>query len=144
MVRKRTKGRDYAVQMLYSSTVAENTPEETKSSFRLEYEKELPEILDFADKLFDIAYKNKEKDETLISEFIAKNWTIDRIGLLERCILRLGISELFEGDAPYYAVIDDYVTLAKSYGDEKSASFVNGILENVKNKFSLEMNNDSK
>ncbi len=144
MVRKRTKGRDYAVQMLYSSTVAENTPEETKSSFRLEYEKELPEILDFADKLFDTAYKNKEKDETLISEFIAKNWTIDRIGLLERCILRLGISELFEGDAPYYAVIDDYVTLAKSYGDEKSASFVNGILENVKNKFSLEMNNDSK
>lgn len=144
MVRKRTKGRDYAVQMLYSSTVAENTPEETKSSFRLEYEKELPEILDFADKLFDTAYKNKEKDEKLISEFIAKNWTIDRIGLLERCILRLGISELFEGDAPYYAVIDDYVTLAKSYGDEKSASFVNGILENVKNKFSLEMNNDSK
>lgn len=144
MVRKRTKGRDYAIQMLYSSTVAENTPEETKSSFRLEYEKELPEILDFADKLFDTAYKNKEKDETLISEFIAKNWTIDRIGLLERCILRLGISELFEGDAPYYAVIDDYVTLAKSYGDEKSASFVNGILENVKNKFSLEMNNDSK
>lgn len=144
MVRKRTKGRDYAVQMLYSSTVAESTPEETKSSFRLEYEKELPEILDFADKLFDTAYKNKEKDETLISEFIAKNWTIDRIGLLERCILRLGISELFEGDAPYYAVIDDYVTLAKSYGDEKSASFVNGILENVKNKFSLEMNNDSK
>ena len=60
MVRKRTKGRDYAVQMLYSSTVAENTPEETKSSFRLEYEKELPEILDFADKLFDTAYKNKE------------------------------------------------------------------------------------
>lgn len=144
MVRKRTKGRDYAVQMLYSSTVAENAPEETKSSFRLEYEKELPEILDFADKLFDTAYKNKEKDEALISEFISKNWTIDRIGLLERCILRLGISELFEGDAPYYAVIDDYVTLAKSYGDEKSASFVNGILENVKNKFSLEMSHDSK
>lgn len=144
MVRKRTKGRDYAVQMLYSSTVAESTPDETKSSFRMEYEKELPEILDFADKLFDTAYRNREKDETLISEFISKNWTIDRIGLLERCILRLGISELFEGDAPYYAVIDDYVTLAKSYGDEKSASFVNGILENVKNKFSLEMSHDSK
>lgn len=144
MVRKRTKGRDYAVQMLYSATVAENTAEETKSSFRLEYEKELPEILDFADKLFSTAYKNKEKDEALISELISKNWTLERIGLLERCILRLGISELFEGDAPYYAVIDDYVTLAKSYGDEKSASFVNGILENVKNKFSLEMSNDSK
>ncbi len=144
MVRKRTKGRDYAVQMLYSATVAENTAEETKSSFRLEYEKELPEILDFADKLFSTAYKNKEKDEALISELISKNWTLERIGLLERCILRLGISELFEGDAPYYAVIDDYVTLAKSYGDEKSASFVNGMLENVKNKFSLEMSNDSK
>ena len=133
MVRKRTKGRDYAVQMLYSVTISENTAEETKDAFRMEYQKELPEILDFADKLFDAAYKNKEKDEN-----------IDRIGIIERCILRLGISELFEGNAPYYAVIDDYVTLAKHYGDEKSASFVNGILENIKNKFSLEMAHDSK
>lgn len=144
MVRKRTKGRDYAVQMLYSVTISENTAEETKDAFRMEYQKELPEILDFADKLFDAAYKNKEKDENIISEFISKNWTIDRIGIIERCILRLGISELFEGNTPYYAVIDDYVTLAKHYGDEKSASFVNGILENIKNKFSLEMAHDSK
>lgn len=144
MVRKRTKGRDYAVQMLYSATVADNTPEETKSSFRLEYDKELPEILNFADKLFDCAYKNKEKDEEIISQLISKNWTIERIGIIERCILRLGISELFDGDAPYYAVIDDYVTLAKNYGDERSASFVNGLLENVKNKFSLELNNGKK
>ncbi len=139
MVRKRTKGRDYAIQMLYSSTIAEDSLEDTKAAFRLEYESEKPEILDFADKLFESAYKNKEKDESIISQLISKNWTIDRIGILERCILRLGISELFEGDAPYYAVIDDYVTLAKLYGDDKSASFVNGVLENVKNKFSLEL-----
>ena len=83
MVRKRTKGRDYAVQMLYSVTISENTAEETKDAFRMEYQKELPEILDFADKLFDAAYKNKEKDENIISEFISKNWTIDRIGIIE-------------------------------------------------------------
>lgn len=144
MKRKRTQGRDYAIQMLYSATLADNSVNETKSSFRLEYADEAEDILDFADKLFETAYKNKEKDEAIISELINKNWTIDRIGAIERCILRLGISELFEGDAPYYAVIDDYVTLAKNYGDEKSASFVNGILENVKNKFSIELNNGRK
>lgn len=144
MKRKRTKGRDYAIQMLYSSIVAENTIEETLSSFRLEYADETNDVLDFADKLFKTAYHNKEKDEAIISQLINKNWTIDRIGTIERCILRLGISELFEGDAPYYAVIDDYVTLAKNYGDEKSASFINGVLENVKNKFSIELNNGKK
>lgn len=144
MKRKRTKGRDYAIQMLYSAALADNSVEETKSSFRLEFTDESSDVLDFADKLFETAFKNKEKDEAIISELINKNWTIDRIGAIERCILRLGISELFEGDAPYYAVIDDYVTLAKNYGDEKSASFVNGILENVKNKFSIELDNDRK
>ncbi len=144
MVRKRTKGRDYAIQMLYSATVAENSVEDTKSAFRLEYNQESEDILDFADKLFDCAYKNKEKDEEIISQLISKNWTLERIGTLELCILRLGISELFEGDAPYYAVIDDYVTLAKSYGDNKTASFINGVLENVKNKFSLELAHDKK
>lgn len=144
MKRKRTQGRDYAIQMLYSATFSENSVEETKSSFKLEYFDESDEILDFAGRLFETAYKNKEKDETIISELMNKNWTIDRIGAIERCILRLGISELFEGDAPYYAVIDDYVTLAKSYGDEKSASFVNGILENVKNKFAIELDNGRK
>lgn len=144
MKRKRTKGRDYAIQMLYSAILAENSVEETLSSFRLEYANEDSNVLDFSDKLFITAYNNKEQDETIISELINKNWTIDRIGTIERCILRLGISELFNGDAPYYAIIDDYVTLAKNYGDEKSASFVNGILESVKNKFSIELSNGRK
>ena len=91
MKRKRTKGRDYAIQMLYSAALADNSVEETKSSFRLEYADESSDVLDFADKLFETAFKNKEKDEAIISELINKNWTIDRIGAIERCILRLGI-----------------------------------------------------
>ena len=126
--------------------------------FQIEFQKEniKEQVEDFLDSYGDVKYDKdyflevingvmnslNEIDE--IIETKAKDWTIDRIGAIERCILRLGISELFEGDAPYYAVIDDYVTLAKNYGDEKSASFVNGILENVKNKFSIELYNDKK
>ncbi len=139
MKRKRTQGRDYAIKMLYSAMISDSSVDEIKSAFRLEYSKKSADILDFGEKLFEISSKNKEKDEALICELINKKWTIDRIGTIERCILRLGISELFEGDAPAYAIINDYVTLAKDYGDDKSASFVNGILENVKKKFAIEL-----
>lgn len=141
ITRKRTRSRNYAVQMTYSSMIAETDYNETVSSYRLEYPDEDDDIMDFAEKLFAAAYDNKEHDEELISKFISKSWSIDRVGSIERCILRLGVSELFKGDTPFYAIIDDYVTLAKSYGDDKSAAFVNGVLENIKNKFSIELEN---
>lgn len=141
---KKTLGREYAMQMLYSSLFSDNSVEETKLLFRLEYNKLPDSVLNFAGKLFEMAYNNREKDEMIISELINKKWTIDRIGSVEKCILRLGISELFEGKVPHYVIINDYVTLTRNYCDDKAVSFINGVLENVKSKFCVELDNGKK
>lgn len=140
----KSRGREIAVQMLYSSLISETDCKETIDSFRLEYSDEDEKSILLAEQLFNSAFNNKDKDEELISQFISKNWSIERIGSVEKCILRLAVNELFLGETPFYAVIDEYVTLAKVYGDDKSASFVNGVLESIKNKFSIELTNDTK
>ena len=161
---KRTKSRELAVQMLYSSEITGDKIEDTvvtffqnpyigeleindgeKDSTLVEDDKFISQythLFEFAEELFKLAMKNKVQDEDMISKFISKNRTLDRIGVLEKCVLRLGISELFQDKTPSYAVINEYVTIAKNFSGEKSASLVKAVLENIKTKFSLGENNN--
>jgi N utilization substance protein B len=59
----------------------------------------------------------------------AEHWRLDRIGLVERCVLRLGASELLEGVTPGPVVIDEAVRLARWYAGPKAPAFVNGVLD---------------
>lgn len=141
-MKKRTAGRDYAVKLAYSSAITEAAPEEAIKDFRLEYPEEDEETRTFAEELFIKTFGNKISDEAVIRQFLTEKWPYERIGVLEKSILHTAVTELFTGDAPTYAVMDDYVTLAKNYGDDKSASFVNGILDNIRTKFSIERGNE--
>ena len=68
-----------------------------------------------------------------ISEY-AKGWKLDRIAKAELAILRLGIYEAqFDESVPVGVAINEAVELAKAYGDENGASFVNGILGKIVN-----------
>ena len=58
----------------------------------------------------------------------ADEWTADRLGALERNILRMAILELDRGDVPVEVAIDEAVTLAKRYASEDAGRLVNGIL----------------
>ena len=53
----------------------------------------------------------------------------DRLGVIDRCVLRLGAAELHEGVTPPRVVIQEAVHLAERYGTVKSAKFVNGVLD---------------
>lgn len=82
----------------------------------------------FASHLASAVIKNKEKIDEKIIE-LSRNWSLDRIAALDKSILRLAIYELiFEKDTPKAVVINEAIELAKRYGDENSAKFVNGIL----------------
>ena len=61
----------------------------------------------------------------------ADGWTADRLGTLERNILRVGIHELEEESVPPEVAINEAVVLAKRYASEDAARFVNGILARV-------------
>ena len=117
-----------------------------KLIFRAEFydKEELPE----QEKLFfeDYELNMKPEDETYISEKSnkilekldeidgminqeAKGWTTERMGKIELTILRLDIYEIkFDEDVPAGVAINEAVEIAKKFGQEESAGFVNGVL----------------
>ena len=61
----------------------------------------------------------------------ADEWTADRLGAVERNVLRVAIEELDEGEVPREVVLDEAVTLAKRYASDDAGRLVNGILGRI-------------
>jgi N utilization substance protein B len=70
-----------------------------------------------------------ELDERITAA--ADDWSADRLGTLERNILRIAVHELEEGLVPPEVAINEAVVLAKRYATEDAARLVNGILGHV-------------
>ena len=65
--------------------------------------------------------------DTRITE-LAEGWTADRLGTLERNVLRIGVYELEEETVPPEVAINEAVVLAKRYASDEAGKLVNGIL----------------
>ena len=76
-----------------------------------------------------VAAHATELDETITAA--AEGWTADRLGAVERTVLRIGVHELESGDVPPEVAINEAVELAKRYASEDAARLVNGILGRV-------------
>ncbi|MES2178760.1 MAG: transcription antitermination factor NusB [Gemmatimonadota bacterium] len=74
-----------------------------------------------------VASKGRELDAQLAE--VTTNWRLERIGAIERCVLRLAAAELTIGVTPPKVIIQESVTLAERYGSAASAKFVNGVLD---------------
>ncbi len=61
----------------------------------------------------------------------ADDWTADRLGAVERNVLRVALEELDEAEVPVEVVLDEAVSLAKRYASEDAARLVNGILGRI-------------
>ena len=96
--------------------------------------------------LFATSFKNQQGTNVLarqetdnqkkIDGLIIKNapaWPISQIAPIDLAILRLAIFELVFKDKkePYKVIIDEAVEIAKEYGNESSASFINGVLGSI-------------
>lgn len=68
---------------------------------------------------------------------VAEHWRLDRMGAVERSILRLAVHELLSGSAPPVVVIDEAVRLACWFGGPKAPAFVNGVLDAVARRLGL-------
>ena len=74
-----------------------------------------------------VAQNQRELDDELAE--VTTNWRLERIGAVERCVLRMAAAELSIGDTPPRVVIQEAVTLAERFGSAASAKFVNGVLD---------------
>jgi transcription antitermination protein NusB len=61
----------------------------------------------------------------------AEHWRLERVGVIEKNILRLALTELDEGETPPRVVIDEAVKLAHWFAGAKAPAFVNGVLDAV-------------
>ena len=87
----------------------------------------------YAEKLTKITIDHKESSDILIVERL-KNWEMKRLSLMDKLILRLGISEmLHEESVPHKVSIVEGVEIAKLFSTPDSGRFVNGILDSIYN-----------
>lgn len=86
---------------------------------------------DFVHDIYFGTVEHFEEIDELIGEF-ASGWSVDRLAILDRNILRMATYELlFYDKTPPEIVINEAVELSKKFGTEKSPSFVNGILDRI-------------
>jgi N utilization substance protein B len=76
-----------------------------------------------------VAAKAGELDERISA--VSEGWTADRLGAIERNILRIALHELDGDEVPDEVAIDEAVTLAKRYASDDAARLVNGILGRI-------------
>ena len=85
------------------------------------------EIDDYTRQLADAVTEHAAVLDARITS-ASDDWTADRLGAVERNVLRVALEELDEGEVPMEVVLDEAVTLAKRYASEDAARLVNGIL----------------
>jgi N utilization substance protein B len=74
-----------------------------------------------------IAKESDDIDAALAD--VTTNWRLERLGSIERSVLRLGAAELRRGETPPKVAIQESVRLADLYGSAQSGRFVNGVLD---------------
>jgi transcription antitermination protein NusB len=85
----------------------------------------------FAERLVEGVLAHKKDLDSLIGKY-ATNWKISRMQIVDRNILRLGAYELLWLDeVPAKVTVNEAIELARDFGDDEAAKFVNGILDKI-------------
>ncbi len=86
------------------------------------------ELIMFAGDLLAGVRRNRRELDQLLAQR-ARNWSLKRMAVTDRNVLRLGAYEILFTDTPDRVAINEAVDLAKRFGTQHSAQFVNGILD---------------
>ncbi|MDF2945750.1 MAG: utilization substance protein [Bacillales bacterium] len=119
--------RERAIQALYSLEINDMEVNELIEDILMENE----EPSDFLIELVTGVVNNLESIDELLINNLA-NWKLDRIGKVERAILRLAVYEMkYMNDMPVNVTLNEAIELAKTYCDESSSKFINGVLSKI-------------
>ena len=129
MARLETRGRARALQALYAWDVRKDeVPLPRVAQLVWDDLRTAPEERAFAHALIQLIDADRKTMDAELSE-VTTNWRLERLGHIERCVLRLGAAELTQGGTPPRVVIQECVRLAERFGSGQSARFVNGVLD---------------
>ncbi len=129
-VDKRTRARELAMQALYQLDIQGPDLLELLSQFFIENETD-GAVRKLAWDWTKGTWENLARCDELIVDSTIK-WQLSRLSLVDKNILRLAVYQLkFCPDVPAKVVINEAIELAKKFGSDKSAPFVNGVLDAV-------------
>ena len=128
----RRLARETALQVLFQRDLTKEPLNATEAVQRWAAEFEVPEVSrPFAQELVDGTIVHQNEIDQKIASF-AQEWTISRMANVDRNVMRLATYEiLFRPDIPGRVSLNEAIELAKRFGGEESAKFVNGILDKV-------------
>jgi transcription antitermination protein NusB len=125
---KRREAREKAVQTLFQLDNTELSIDEA-----INYIIEEPANR-FYEQLVRGTVQNKEAIDEVLAEKL-ENWSLNRLPKIERTVLRIAVYELlFNDEVPHRVVLNEAIELCKTFGDEKSGRFVNGVLSKFEEK----------
>ena len=129
-MRKRSKSRECALQMLYQIDIRHADCQQILQEFWRDHQSTL-DVKVFANRLVQGTMEHLTDIDPLIARH-ADNWNLKRMAVIDRNILRLGVHELmYLDDVPPKVCINEAIELAKRFGDAESGKFVNGILDAI-------------
>lgn len=125
----RRRARECVVQAIYCWQLSKNDIADVESQFLTEQDVTNVDIRYFRELLAGIATMADQLD-ALMTPYLSRQ--LDKLGQVERAILRLSLYELSKRqDVPYKVAINEGIELAKIFGAEDSHKFVNGVLDKV-------------
>lgn len=86
------------------------------------------ELREFTEALVRGALTNQPKIDATLTR-LCENWSLDRLGVIERCVLRLAVYELDAIGTPAPVVINEAIELAKDFANREAGAYVNGVLD---------------
>ena len=130
-MRKRTKAREYALQILYAVDITKDDPKDCIDRFWEGNEESSSEVKKFAAGLVLGVADNKKEIDKMIAKY-ATNWKLDRMAVIDRNVLRFAAYELlYSKDIPPKVSINEAIDIAKKFGGPDSGKFVNGVLDKI-------------
>ena len=130
----RRKAREATMQALYALEINNGFPQDVLELCDDSFNNSENDI--YTKELFNCVVEKKSWADDLISQCL-ENWEYGRVAILDKILLRMGVSEIYHiDDVPPKVSISEMVEIAKVYSTEESSSFVNGILDTIYKNYS--------
>ena len=128
---QRRRARECALQMLFQIDLTGVEPTDVYAQFWNGHEAEA-DVRAFSEELVDGVYAARDDLDGRIA-LAASRWRIERMAVVDRNVLRMALYEMdIEPKTPVAVVFDEAIEVARRFGSEESASFVNGVLDAIR------------
>lgn len=129
------RAREAALQMLYQCEVGKAGAYESIATYwpSRDESDDLPEPLrEFANGVVRGTLDRQAEIDRMLQAH-AQNWRVERMNVIDRLVLRMGIYEMLtQAETPSKVIINEAIELARSFSGEEAVGFVNGVLDAVR------------